>query len=182
MKIYLAGKIGKNDWRHKIVRGLREICNDQDMHNGFGLKWPIMEKAIFQEHDYVGPYFIGCNHGCFHAKNGHGIFQTRYCDTPFKYTQEWEHKNKIIELCQKTISQCDLFFANIEDMTAYGTLVEIGMAKAMKIPIYIYIKDYKKNKVFKDIWFGFLSGCFDYKSTNVEQALIKAIAGGKYAR
>ena len=79
MKIYLAGKIGKNDWRHDIVGTcLSDACSDfyaygrQDETAQIAMEWPVLPKAIFAEYDYTGPYFVACDHGCFHGIGTHG--------------------------------------------------------------------------------------------------------------
>lgn len=66
-KFYLAGKISKNGWRHDIVKVLR---NDYCLHSSASF-WPRLEKVIFEQFDYTGPYFTGCNHGCTHAAGEH---------------------------------------------------------------------------------------------------------------
>lgn len=64
MKIYLAGKIGKHDWRHSIVKGLGTIegirfqtHEETGGHGGSIGDWPVLERAVFGVHDYVGPFF-----------------------------------------------------------------------------------------------------------------------------
>lgn len=66
MKIYLAGKIGSNDWRHSIVLGLRNAIEASAYSpgghgEGYGIlpnEWPILKGAVLGQHDYVGPFFM----------------------------------------------------------------------------------------------------------------------------
>ena len=53
-KVYAAGKIHKNDWR-PVRRG-----------------GELIDTVELEKYVYVGPFFIGCDHGCFHGDNSHG--------------------------------------------------------------------------------------------------------------
>jgi len=53
-RIYLAGKIAQNDWRHELFPGLRG-AEDFD---GPPARWGF---------DYAGPYFISDDHGLQHG-------------------------------------------------------------------------------------------------------------------
>jgi len=69
MRIYLAGKIAKNDWRHEVVTNLGRALVIGDQWS----RWPVLEKAVFGAHDYVGPFFISDDHGCAHGAGAHGV-------------------------------------------------------------------------------------------------------------
>jgi hypothetical protein len=69
LQVYCAGKISKGDWRHTLLGWeLRNQCAEPARF----ARWPTMERAIFGRHHYVGPYFIGDDHGCFHGEGTHG--------------------------------------------------------------------------------------------------------------
>lgn len=80
MNIYLAGKIAKNDWRHSIVNTIWAGFSDQ-FYQDYGkttignpnYRWPLLRRAIFNQHTYTGPFFISCDHGCAHGDNLHGV-------------------------------------------------------------------------------------------------------------
>jgi hypothetical protein len=144
MKIYLAGKIRANDWRHNIVSKLRSNvwpgCSDAGPEQW--PEFPIMEKAIFGVHDYVGPYFVGCDHGCYHGDHEHGV--GAYSGGEFRYDnfrdgikqfRPENRYNKIRRLCLSAIDRTDIIYAYIDDLTCYGTLVELGYAFAKSKPI-----------------------------------------------
>lgn len=107
--LYLAGKIGKNDWRHDLVPRLR----NQTWNDG-----PIETDSF----SYVGPFFIACDHGCSHGSNKHGMVQE--CTEPF-YTRE-----DVIKLNLAALAKADLVFAYITAPDCYGTIMEIGWAIA----------------------------------------------------
>ena len=102
MRIYLAGKISKNGWRFDLVEGLRSA---RDWNNAF----PVLRNVIFGEHDYVGPFFIGCDHGCYHgeATHGVGLDQERYCVE----VDPALDRQAVVNLCFKAIHSADLIFA-----------------------------------------------------------------------
>lgn len=169
MKIYLAGKINKNCWRHSIVTGLKNASSplpafvETEPEPGHGQQldlpeWPVLKNAIFGCHDYVGPYFRSCDHGCFHGDGRHGV-AAGYADTGHgcfssNSTEEliWscgcesselrEHNHGVPEtqeesnaatrsFCLEAIDAADLVFCWIDREGAYGTACELGYARAL---------------------------------------------------
>jgi len=125
VKIYLAGKIAKSDWRHVLVPALRGAHN-----KAAGVdRWGSVPMAYGLE--YVGPYFVSCDHGCAHGGEhawiGGGCIASPY-DLPSRRTTA--------QLCRDAIRRCDVFFVWMDGAeTAHGTLVEIGLAHAYGKPI-----------------------------------------------
>ena len=109
-KVYLAGKIRKDCWRNLLMHGLR----NHKWENG-SLKQ--------EEFTYVGPFFVGCSHGCYHHPNKHGAINGCWPD----YDQS---KSEVVSLCFSAIDRADLFFCYIDKLDCFGTLVEIGYAHA----------------------------------------------------
>lgn len=85
MKLYLAGKIGADDWRHSIVLGLRtalrgveyQDCGHGELLMALPNEWPILRGAVLGQHDYVGPFFMpgspaDDSHIIVHGDNLHG--------------------------------------------------------------------------------------------------------------
>lgn len=150
-KIYLAGKIWPNCWRHRIVSGLRSAIVTGDgstMH-----EWPILEGAISGLHDYVGPFFVSCDHGCAHglqshgvalssdldrepllAKSGAGEFSPHYSGcidirgVYGAYDGLKDRQKSVMALCLEAIDRCDLFFAWIDQTDCFGSIAELGYA------------------------------------------------------
>lgn len=182
MKIYLAGKVEKNDWRHTAVRGIDEVCFD--LYYNPCQEWPILPRAIADKYDYCGPYFISCDHGCSHEKNSHGY--GKGCGANFDI-ELYDHVNgteasrvHVTIECKKAIKASDVVFAWIDDLTAYGTLFELGYATALGKKIYLYLKkeipenpndwisilECERTYQFDDLWFTIYSirsnGHLDY--------------------
>lgn len=147
LKFYLAGKISKNDWRHDLVDGLRDAYYpwDANWKNG----WAVLPQSILGKHDYIGPFFLACDHGCFHgpAEHGVGAFSggERAHEDAFPnvtkpldrfLTQRW-----ITRLCELSIVQCDVMFVWLDSLDAFGTLVEIGMARSRGKRIWIGVDE-----------------------------------------
>jgi hypothetical protein len=137
MKIYLAGKVGYNDWRHTIVSGLRGAAtgayNCLDAPEPEFFDWPVLDSAIFSSHSYVGPYFATCDHGCIHGDNKHGANVT-ISDGHLDVFDSGTAR-RLRAACYRAIESADLLFAWIEDVTCYGTLAEIGYATAKKVDV-----------------------------------------------
>lgn len=107
-RIYLAGKISKNDWRHTLVPALRGHRHE-DGH------------IEMLDHVYTGPFFVGCDHGCYHGPNTHGAMARQ--DAGLKRRQI-----QVIDRCLDGVRQCDVLLAYITAPDAYGTLCEIELA------------------------------------------------------
>lgn len=130
INIYLAGKIGKGDWRHDIVANLRSWEYESDQFwSGVNIQdlweWPILADSIFDQFSYAGPFFISCDHGCYHGPNSHG-YEDNGCGSSGAFTRE-----QVATLCRTAIQNCDLFFAWIDTTDCYGTITEIGFAASL---------------------------------------------------
>jgi hypothetical protein len=149
MKIYLAGKIEKNCWRHSVVQGIHwETAEHQP-----GEPWPILSEAVVGGFDYTGPYFTFCDHGCAHTPavdhlgrptvgGLHGLSTEMCGDAP--------DPQLVRSLCLSAIRRSDLVFAWIHRPDSYGTLVELGFAVGLGIPVVIA---YPNWHVVEDMWF-----------------------------
>jgi very-short-patch-repair endonuclease len=124
--IYLAGKIAKNDWRHDVVDELRYAWGRD--YTTPAPHWPRLETAVLGRLDYVGPYFMGDDHGCGHGPNTHGCADD---DGMCGGAYPTPGRDGVRDLCLSAIRQADIFFAWLDDTTAHGTLVELGYATAL---------------------------------------------------
>jgi hypothetical protein len=135
-RIYLAGKIHKNDWRHPIVPGLRDTLIYTDEKDMMFDQDFVVDCRSF---NYGGPFFVACDHGCFHGPNSHGvgILDNERGDDPIPADNIAARRAKIFDINKQRLTAADLVFAYIEDMTCYGTLVELGMAALNGKPVTI---------------------------------------------
>lgn len=132
-RVYLAGKIAKNDWRHEVVEGLREAIQDHDDYQSVQI--PTEAYFIANRARYTGPFFISDDHGCAHGDSSHGNGPggcIRVDHRPSAY------RVKVAERCKRGIEAADHFFAWLDDLTAYGTLVEVGIAVGLGKRIWLY--------------------------------------------
>jgi nucleoside 2-deoxyribosyltransferase len=169
VKIYLAGKIYANCWRHEIVDGLREAMNDIDNSNtcpsglnkkdlvtlGREIEFPVLKKAIYGLHDYVGPYFFSCDHGCWHAEGSHGLAEL---DRRMVYLR-----------CMAAVHEADLVFAWLEDMTCYGTLFELGYARGKAKTTWVALPP--DREMIEELWFSLHTATRVGYGTSADQAL-----------
>lgn len=181
MKIYLAGKIAKNDWRHDLVPSLRWMSNQFGMPNESGdwnphPIWPCLTGELLG-HDYVGPYFQGDDHGCGHGPSTHG--NAGHGDTGC--IQGGPSRWMVAQNCYAAIRSCDIFFAWLGDhgeaegvRTAYGTLVEIGYARALGKTIVIGTNHRLDplSSSLDDLWFALQAD--DLWNGNNDQAILLA--------
>lgn len=115
--VYLAGKIQQNCWRHDLVEGLRGHSWD----DGF------LEQRTFI---YTGPFFVNCDHGCYHGPNSHGCGRDWW--PPYQ-----PQRHEVAQLCVAALQRSNLVFCYIESLDCYGTLVEIGQATKANLPVVV---------------------------------------------
>jgi hypothetical protein len=132
-RIYFAGKIGSNDWRQGIIpTALRSVFSDGDCFT------PMEE---FFDHSfeldcggfiYCGPFFIGCDHACYHGPGKHGAVGANSIEDGEEKTPDIEStRDRIFEVNVARLEKADLVFAYIESVDCYGTLIELGQAHRM---------------------------------------------------
>lgn len=112
--VYFAGKIGKSDWRHKLIPEIR------------GHLWGQGPLATgrFQ---YTGPFFVSCDHGCSHGESTHGAIGNTHCNE--SVTRQLTQKT-VVAKNLRSLDASDLIFAYITATDCYGTQGEIGYAIA----------------------------------------------------
>jgi len=146
MKIYMAGKIWKNDWRHDLVPDLRAATTLSDLpDHRYYSSVPVPRIAFkINEHDltYVGPFFTCCDHGCAHGRGDHGnsVARNNVCGEKIwgdKHDATASARTEVFDRCIESIRACDLLFTWLDQRDAFGTLVEIGMAHALKKNVFI---------------------------------------------
>lgn len=181
--IYMAGKFtggsGKNcgkDWRSDFGVDFDFYSRPSDL--------PELDMRYTRTgYAYCGPYPVDITSG--HGAPGH--FESYYETSGG--TSESDNK-KVLSKCLKYIDQCEVLFAWIFSDDCYGTLAEIGYAKAKKKTIVIGVK----NDVNVDeLWFSLSMAdrvvCADSHleafdlllPSSREELLVKALVKGKGA-
>ena len=162
INIYLAGKIKTHCWRHSIV-GMRDnFCGD-DYHackeNVQKLKNAKMriEDEPYDNVYVTGPFFLSCDHSCYHGEGSHGLGIGGYDCYGYERTYT---EQEVIDICKAQIKRADIVIAYINDDTCYGTLFELGLAKQMGKQI-VTIFDNKERK--RKMWF--IAANSDYSTT-----------------
>ncbi|THC47126.1 DUF559 domain-containing protein [Streptomyces sp. A1499] len=125
--IYLAGKIGPDDWRQDVVPGLQAAWGDHDWGSPdwsvADVEWPVIHEGVLNTFNYTGPYFVET---CSHSDTGcpQGEHRTwSMCEG------EIGERAITLKRCLSAIDRSDVVFAWLDDLTAHGTLTEIGYAK-----------------------------------------------------
>lgn len=144
-KIYLAGKISSvRDWRGMIMGNYYRVCSIDDydrIHNGKNkaidyLANEAIEEIPGIENTYItGPFFISCDHSCYHGANSHGLglHQIGCNEGDDLVFGDWQVK----WICLRQIDRADFLFAYIDSPDCYGTLHEIAYAQAKGKPTVI---------------------------------------------
>lgn len=191
LRLYLAGKIARRDWRHEIVPGLPGAwtagCMVSDL-DGHG-QWPAMQRAIFGHFTYAGPYFADCGHSCNFGDDSHGLNasdETTISGHTGDHGEEVTTRFQVVERCSRAIRNSDVVFAWIDQLDCYGTVAEIGFAAALGKQIWV-----AGPTAYRDMWllyamatighFGETSACSALKACIREwQATLAATAKGPF--
>lgn len=136
-RVYIAGKIEHpaTDWRLNISP-----------------YYPARDHKLPGYHTYVGPYpLMGRGHGV-PVPNTHGLCSSGFeivglsdeVDPSPYFSDVYESQNNfdsysVVKNCLKNIDQCDVLFAWISTLDCYGTIAEIGYARARGKQIFIGI-------------------------------------------
>jgi hypothetical protein len=140
MKVYLAGKVTKNGWRTNLVSGAEiDAVNLPDDD-----EWPVLKGVIFGEHDYVGPFLYGCDHGCYHGRHGmsprsdlDGDAGGVGCGGEGGFSRE-----EIVRRCLDAVRRSDLVFCWLEAPEDYGSMIEVGFALALGKKVIVGAQDF----------------------------------------
>ena len=147
--IYLAGKISACDWRQELIDIRNNFCGNE--------KFLIREGYVLDYNDditIVGPFFLSCDHCCYHGDNSHGVGLNNYYEDGAPYDCYGEDdlftEKEVYNICIEQIKKSDIVFAYIDESSCYGTLFELGYAASIGKDI-IILYDYKFPS--NDMWF-----------------------------
>lgn len=131
---YLAGKIAAHDWRHQIAVNLRNASPKDDellpIHHMIYNEPTPAHVSMFG-----GPYFISCDHRCYHGPGTHGADETG-CEGG---NCDGMERGEVVSKCLSWIDRATDVFAWINTYDCYGTLFELGYALARGKRISLYM-------------------------------------------
>lgn len=141
---YLAGKITCNGWRNWFGH-YRDIPEDENPCN---LTTPVNDHLAV-----TGPFFISCDHGCYHGDGKHGVGAVNSI-----HSHEWGGcmgnyytRDDVLKICKAQIDRAEIVFAYIDQSDCYGTLAEIGYAHASGKDLVIA---FSSEELKKEMWFA----------------------------
>ena len=144
LNVYLAGKISSKDWRQELI----------DIRNNFygNEKYKIRNRMTLDYNDNItitGPFFLSCDHSCYHGDNSHGVGLSKRQYDSYGERNIFSEK-EVNDICLSQIRKSDVIFAYINSNSCYGTLYELGYAKSLGKKIIIL---FESGKLMKDMWF-----------------------------
>lgn len=170
IRVYLAGKISKNDWRNKLVYQLKGIVPEEWWET---VSLPMSHRGF----EYVGPFFVSCDHGCAHGSNQHGAKESCFDGDGGGISHA-----DVLGKGFSGVRACDLFIAWVgsDFKSAYGTITEIGMASALGKPIVIIREAGLADAAISDAWYPLGCSCLTLESKDpvtAIKALLRTVAG-----
>jgi hypothetical protein len=143
--VYLAGKIATNDWRNRFCY-YRHIPDYPE-------EIPYWSAIVDDSITITGPFFISCDHGCYHGDGKHGVGAVNSL-----HSDEWGGcmgnfftRDDVLNICKRQIDRAEIVFAYINKDDCYGTLAEIGYAHAQGKDIVIV---FSSDELKKEMWFA----------------------------
>jgi hypothetical protein len=130
-RVYLAGKIAKNDWRGRLTGDVKTSMEDEALDGSLVLR--VKTPAHHHFFDWTGPFAVACDHGCAHGPSTHGA-GISVCAT-FGETTKRERRDLVHSLNRQRIERSTGLFAYIDETDCFGTLAEIGHAHGKGIPV-----------------------------------------------
>jgi len=156
---YLAGKISGTDWRDSIVPGWSEENHSYQYNAAFleydsDKKWAIVPNActvLGAGLHYAGPWWNdldSCGHSNARTSSGrHGY------GSQFNPESSAIRSSEILEAVHAAIAGSDMLFAWIDSGDCYGTIYEIGYARAMGKPVVVGVsEEFCGEAVLGDMW------------------------------
>ena len=143
---YAIGKIEKNGWRDEFG-----VCMPNSWQEYLSAA-PVSTNSGFM---YTGPFFIKCNHGCTHGNESHATYSP--CTAASSSTTEANdfRAERVFRQCEAQIRGAGFALVWAGEGsdgldTAYGSLVEVGIAHALRKPILLV---HHPNVDLRDFWF-----------------------------
>jgi len=161
--LYIAGKINKHDFRRQnpiLNNILDKFCDGAELAK-LGDILSRGHCSLSNSVNYMGPFPSQMSHAS--STYTHGLHGSRmYGDSDRNGTRE-----RVQDICQEGIKRCDVFFAFFEkdSGSAYGTVAEIGYAKALGKKI-IIAGEYND-----DLWFAYKMADFVIPTIDFVKAL-----------
>ena len=190
MKVFLSGKVDEHSgkWRDLLLdekwvdgqpRPQWELVHDtDDLFDKPFANWPLLKGVIMRSHDYVGPYRqtipdegSNKNFGYFHGIDSRGSHGQMNMDD----------QQRVVAACMAAIDKCDMLFAFLNTMDCYGTISEIGYARAKGKFIAVVVR----GETFgDDMWFPSLMADFIFNANRedltekeaLERAFLEAVS------
>lgn len=131
-RVYFAGRIKKNCWRHSIIG--RTISSD-DVHAEF-VPHDLIRFGTDQQFEYTGPYFRACDHGCSHGSATHGAAAGCIEDAA-------QSRRQVFRAALNGIQRADTIFVWLDRYhgEANATKAEVGYAFALEKNIVLACPD-----------------------------------------
>jgi hypothetical protein len=164
---YLAGKITGTNWRDEIVKGWSDSSSECYADAFFSEPddfWDLAPNAVqacgIKLH-YCGPWWkdLECGHG--RPSNNSGPHAYGYSIgglDEYAMRRYAANRKTVADNVARMVSAADMVFAWIDSADCYGTIFEIGYAKALKKVVVVGV-DNKFQSQACEMWLAF-EGCY----------------------
>lgn len=145
-KVYLAGKIDGPPWRAEIAPAPR--CEENRCDASYADEHEALDRKFMLEF----PQFVMT--GPFAIDDGHSSSWPASHGGPARVGEpEAARQARIFALSMRRIGMADFMFAHINELDAFGTIVEIGAAHAIGKPIFLHFGERLTDADLAEMWF-----------------------------
>jgi hypothetical protein len=191
-RVYMAGKIAKYlHWRSAALGGFLFLDPNRewsDWGRGVYETQKALDPDFFMTaHDrsrplasvgpplftLVGPFFVGCDHGCSHGLGMHAVTS---CNEGMELDVQ-ETRERVLAANFARIKGADFVFVHIDETDCFGTLVEIGYARGAGVPVHLHFGDKISAEERDSMWFAATAADHRHEGVDVRTAFKNALRG-----
>ena len=121
----------------------------------------------------VGPFFVGCDHGCSHGLGMHAVAS---CNEGMELDVR-ETRQRVMKVNLARIKGADFVFVHIDETDCFGTLVEIGYARGVSVPVHLHFGDKISAEERDAMWFAATAADYRHEGVDLHTAFKNALAG-----
>ena len=167
IRVYFAGKVRKGECDYRSILFLNNRVMSSPIGTSMPLYCNDRSEVSIGIVKYWGPSALSCDHGCWHKSDHgivnqfdesadwsslgeHYHYQRESNPKYFTYNSRGDEgscpdghrgnglsRMQAVERCKFQIMQAEALYAYIDSSDCYGTLIEIGFANAVGIPIHL---------------------------------------------
>jgi hypothetical protein len=129
--------------------------------------------VLGREVEFVGPFFVSCDHGCAHGNKTHAV--AGGCIGDLDSTERAALQRRVHAVNLARIRRADFVFAHVDEVDCFGTLAEIGFAFGVCVSVHLFLGPNLTRAQRNDLWFVEKFATAVYPGTSIRIAFLAAL-------